>query len=187
MDKKHKTIINILLVAILVVIAVGGSYAYFTANITGTETSTTITTSAGTMTIAFADSNAINLSDIYPRDASWASKTFTLNGTNTTDLNMGYSLSLVVDSNSFSTGALKYTFISVNTGGSGTVIASNATQTSIANGASTIPLGTGNYVKASNIIHTYTLNIYFPNNTTTNQNADQGKTFVGHIGISEVH
>lgn len=183
MSKKQSLIINVLVVAILVVIAVGGSYAYFTANISGTESATTVTVQGGEMKITFSGGNDISVANIYPKSAAVASKAFTLNGTNTTDLNMGYSLSLIVDSNTFSTGALKYTLTSVNTGNSGTVIANIVTGVSISNGAKTYALGNAYFATGSNKVHTYTLNIYFPD-TGADQNADQGKSFKAHVGIT---
>ena len=40
---------------------------------------------------------------IYPKDDVWATKTITVTGNNTTDAEMYYKLTLVVDSNTFKT------------------------------------------------------------------------------------
>src|SRR5574344_122150 len=198
MDRKHRTLISVLVVAILVVIGIGGSYAYFTANVSGTESSSTITVSGGTMQITYAGGDDINVANTYPQAAAIVNKTFTVNGTNTTDLTMGYKASLVVTGNTFGyclisgavntsyttpsacttatgtwTNPLNYTLNGVNTGGVGTLIP-NVTSTAIPTGTETYSLGTGSFPTATSKIHTYTFNIYFPS-TAYSQNANQGK------------
>lgn len=53
MDKSAKInkLLKISVISLLLVLIIGLSYAYFTANISGSETSTTITVSGGVMNI----------------------------------------------------------------------------------------------------------------------------------------
>ncbi len=54
MKTRRKTIIiSIAVVVTILLIAIGLSYAYFTANITGEETGTTITVTGGVMNIVY--------------------------------------------------------------------------------------------------------------------------------------
>lgn len=184
MSKSKKTLISTILVAILVVAILGISYAYFTAGISGGESASTIQTTAGKMEIAFAGGNRIEVNNIYPRSTEWITKTFTLTGTNTTDLQMKYKLSLVVESNTFSSNALKIILSSNNTNSNGQVISNNITKF-IPNGASTIELGNGYFELGEGKIHTYVLKLYFPD-TGSNQNADQQKQFSSHIAIDAI-
>lgn len=139
-------LIMVLLIVAIVIIAFGVTYAYFTANITNSETATTITTAAGTMSIVYSGGSAINATNIAP---GWtASKTFTITGTNTTTSpasNMYYTCNLVITTNTFTNSAIKYTLTSTNTGSVGALLAGATTATTtalkgIATGASTINL-----------------------------------------------
>ena len=96
---------------------------------------------------------------------------------------MGYRLSLIVESNNFSDGALKYKFIGTNTDNNGN-IASDIDMEDLGTGSKNIKLGKGPFdvPTGGNKTHTYRLEIYFPNQTY-NQNIDQEKTFKAHINI----
>ena len=165
-----------------IVLAVGASYAFFTAGMSS-ETTTTVRADAGTMKITYAGGNNINLSGIYPRDAVWATKTITITGNNTTEADMYYKLTLVVDSNTFSTSdPLQYELTSTNTSTNGNIIPA-ISKTNIT--GSSIELGSGNFVKANNAKHTYQLKIYYPKKTTS-QNSNQGATFSAHAKIVSI-
>ena len=175
---QKKVMLYVMLVSLICV--VGISYAFFTAGMSS-ETTTTVRGDAGTMKIAYDGGNNINLSGIYPRDEVWATKTITITGNNTTKAEMYYKLTLVVDSNTFSTSdPLQYELTSTNTSTNGNIIASK-TKTNIT--GSSIELGSGNFVKANNAKHTYQLKIYYPKKTTS-QNSNQGKTFSAHVEIA---
>lgn len=182
--KKTKTnTLNItILVVLLLILAIGASFAFFTAQITGGESATTITVSGGTMNITYNGGSAINVANIHPRAAAWATKTFTVTGNNTTDVVMDYNVTFVVQTNTFSAPALKYQLLSTNTGSNGVIIPSKSTNQNIAVGASNILLGNGNFAgpTGGNKVHTYKLDVFFPD-TGGNQNADQNKQFTGYI------
>lgn len=188
MDNKLRKINKLLKKIItisLFLLAISLSYAYFTAQITGSESTTTITVGGGTMAIAFNGGSNITMSNMYPRAALWGTKTFTVTGNNTTDLTMYYNLTLEVTTNTFTSGALKYSLTSINTGSNGTVVPS-AILKNIKNGTSSILLGNGTFTgpTSGNKVHSYTLDFYFPD-TGVNQNENHKKSFTAYITIEE--
>ena len=136
--------------------------------------------------MTFDGGNNIDVKGLYPKDAPVATKIFTVAGNNTTDLDMGYSLYLEVDENTFSNYAIQYKLTSENTSNNGTVINSNEELIPIKTGTSSTLLGYGTYESPTEgeKLHTYTLEIYFPN-MPFNQNEDKGKTFGMHIKIKD--
>ena len=179
MDKQLKKIY--LYIGIFVaIIFIGATYAFFTAGMSS-ETSTTIRADAGTMKITYSGGANINLAGIYPKDDVWATKTITVTGNNTTDADMYYKLTLVVDSNTFKTDdPLQYELVSTNTSTNGEIIP-NISKTDIT--GTSIELGNGHFAKANNAKHTYLLKIYYPKKATS-QNANQGATFSAHVEIT---
>ena len=178
-EKKHKRIMIYVMIISLICV-VGVSYAFFTAGMSS-ETSTTVRADAGTMKITYDGGNDINLAGIYPKDDVWATKTITVTGNNTTDAEMYYKLTLVVDSNTFKTDdSLQYELVSTNTSTNGEVIP-NISKTDII--GTSIELGNGHFVKANNAKHTYLLKIYYPKKATS-QNANQGAAFSAHVEIT---
>ena len=166
----------------LLLASIAVSFAYFSANLTGQETGTTITVVGGSMNIIFADNNPnIEASNVIP---GWsATKTFTVTGNNTTDLSMPYTLTLVVENNSFTSEAITYTLTSTNTSSSGTEVTSIATSVGLPRGTSEELLGSGSFVKGTGKVHTYELNISFADKPDVNQNENQGKAFKAHVKI----
>ena len=179
MDKQLKKIY--LYVGIFVAIFfIGATYAFFTAGMSS-ETSTTVRADAGTMKITYSGGANINLAGIYPKDDVWATKTITVTGNNTTDAEMYYKLTLVVDSNTFKTDdPLQYELVSTNTSTNGEIIP-NISKKDIT--GTSIELGSGHFVKANNASHTYELKIYYPKKATS-QNANQRATFSAHVEIT---
>ncbi len=184
MNKNKLFMLYILIFILLSSIAI--SFSYFSANLTGVETGTTITVTGGIMDMTFDGRNNITANNFIPKDTPFATKNFTVKGNNTTDLDMGYSLYLVVDENTFSNYSIKYKLISTNTGGSGTVVDSSSDFIPIKTGAGTTLLGFGTYNSptSGNKVHSYTLEFYFPN-LPFDQSIDQGKTFKAHINIKD--
>ena len=178
-EKKHKRIMIYVMIISLICV-VGVSYAFFTAGMSS-ETSTTVRADAGTMKITYDGGKEINLAGIYPKDDVWATKTITVTGNNTTDAEMYYKLTLVVDSNTFKTDdPLQYELVSTNTSTNGEIIP-NISKIDIT--GTSIELGSGHFVKANNAKHTYLLKIYYPRKATS-QNANQGATFSAHVEIT---
>jgi len=176
--KQKRVMIYVLIISLICV--VGVSYAFFTAGMSS-ETSTTVRADAGTMKITYNGGKDINLAGIYPKDDVWATKTITVTGNNTTDAEMYYKLTLVVDSNTFKADdPLQYELVSTNTSTNGEIIP-NISKTDIT--GTSIELGSGHFVKANNASHTYELKIYYPKKATS-QNANQGATFSAHVEIT---
>ena len=176
--KQKRVMIYVMIISLICV--VGVSYAFFTAGISS-ETSTTVRADAGTMKITYSGGANINLAGIYPKDDVWATKTITVTGNNTTDAEMYYKLTLVVDSNTFKTDdPLQYELVSTNTSTNGEIIP-NISKTDIT--GTSIELGSGHFVKANNAKHTYLLKIYYPKKATS-QNANQGAAFSAHVEIT---
>ena len=176
--KQKRVMIYIMIISLICV--VGVSYAFFTAGMSS-ETSTTVRADAGTMKITYDGGANINLAGIYPKDDVWATKTITVTGNNTTDAEMYYKLTLVVDSNTFKADdPLQYELVSTNTSTNGEIIP-NISKTDIT--GTSIELGSGHFVKANNAKHTYLLKIYYPRKATS-QNANQGAAFSAHVEIT---
>ena len=177
-NKQKRVMIYVMIVSLICV--VGVSYAFFTAGMSS-ETSTTVRADAGTMKITYDGGANINLAGIYPKDDVWATKTITVTGNNTTDAEMYYKLTLVVDSNTFKTDdPLQYELVSTNTSTNGKIIP-NISKTNIT--GTSIELGSGHFKKANNAKHTYLLKIYYPKKSTS-QNANQGAAFSAHVEIT---
>ncbi|MDD4407692.1 MAG: LamG domain-containing protein, partial [Bacilli bacterium] len=132
--------------------------------------------------ISYSGGNNINLAEIYPKAESWGTKTFTITGNNTTSIEMQYKISLVIESNTFSSGAIKYKLTATNTDGNGTTTKNITALSNINTNTSTILLGLGKFNGPTNgnKIHTYNLDIYFPD-TGLSQNDDRGKQLKAHI------
>ena len=176
--KQKRVMIYVMIISLICV--VGVSYAFFTAGMSS-ETSTTVRADAGTMKITYSGGANIDLAGIYPKDDVWATKTITVTGNNTTDADMYYKLTLVVDSNTFKTDdPLQYELVSTNTSTNGEIIP-NISKKDIT--GTSIELGKGHFVKANNAKHTYLLKIYYPKKATS-QNANQGATFSAHVEIT---
>ena len=176
--KQKRVMIYVMIISLICV--VGVSYAFFTAGMSS-ETSTTVRADAGTMKITYDGGANINLAGIYPKDDVWATKTITVTGNNTTDAEMYYKLTLVVDSNTFKTDdPLQYELVSTNTSTNGEIIPT-ISKTDLTENS--IELGSGKFAKANNAKHTYLLKIYYPKKATS-QNANQGAAFSAHVEIT---
>ena len=120
MRKKNMILTVVLSIVLVLMITIGASYAYFTATMLGEDT-TTITVKGGKMLITYNGGDKVDVDNIAPGNTPFGTKTFTVAGYNNTSIDMGYKISLVVESNTFSDVALKYKLISTNTDNNGTV------------------------------------------------------------------
>jgi len=183
MDKKNKTILIISIIGLILVVA-GASYAYFSARITGLESASTLSMTAGTLEIEYSEGDEnITASNIYPRPEAWLTKTITLRGKNTTQLKMNYSLGLVITTNEFEDGYLTYTLTNNTTSENGVPI---STHTKTINQSGTQILGYGQFdtTGSASEEHTYTLQIFFKDNGL-DQNESQGATFNARITVAD--
>lgn len=184
MNKKQKIIIIVTIFA-LVLLCGGLTFAYFT-SFTSSESGSTIATKGGTMNIKYDNgSGNITLSNIYPRSSAWVNKTFTVTGNNTTDLNMYYGISLVVDNNNFGN-YLSYILTGTNTSNNGNLIPNTTENQKIFDGVGTYDLGVGSFNKATNAVHTYSFKIFFLD-TGKEQNYAQEANFAAHLVINSIN
>lgn len=174
---KKKLTLIVLLVGV-VLLAVGLSYAYFSAKITNNENTSTIISEAGTLSITLDGGASFNVGSILPGPDAWATKTITLTGNNSSKGNMPYSIKIAVDNNTFSTDAISYSITGTNTSNSG-VVAPSVEYIPI---NSTTTIGSGFFEKGSNKVHTYTIRMYFLD-TNTDQSSDMRATFNAHVEI----
>lgn len=104
-ENKHLRVVLIIISAII--LGAGVSFAFYAAIINGNETSTTLTLEAGTLSINYDGGDEIIAKGFLPGSDPFASKSFTLTGNNDSKLYMPYTISLVVDLNTFNNGSLK--------------------------------------------------------------------------------
>ena len=208
--KNNTLLLTVIGVATLLVAVVGATFAYFTAAMNPGESEATVKVNAGQLKINFANTNSVQIADqVQPTSAKTectkqtgayycnqsqytpvGTKTFTLTGTNTTDasknMKMPYTIKMKITQNQFSTGALKYNLVGSKTGDAATGEIINIPEwVDIASGANTegIVLGNGFFPAGSNIIHQYTLNIYFPDNHIV-QDVDKNKVFGATVEVT---
>ena len=205
MDTKSNMGYMITLLVISIIMLIGGAYAYFTAGMSSGETEATLKVGAGQLKIKFANTNSVQIvENVQPTPAKHecakqtgayycdqseytpvGTKSFTLTGTNTTTSTMmPYNIKLIITQNEFSSGTLKYSLYGNKTAADGEVVNIDTWQ-DIPTGANTtgIMLGSGYFMPGENMIHTYTFNIYFPDNHIS-QDADKNKVFGAKIEIT---
>ena len=186
---KGKTIIWILSIILTFIIAFGVAYAYLAIRINNNETTSTVAFDTGTMEINYENNSGnIVLNKIIP--GASVTKKFTLTGTNNTkindnntDNNMYYKIGIVVDNNTFSEDALRYSLTKDNES------TNNGEQANNLNGSisqsGTRYIASGYFAGgASNAKHIYNLKISFPE-TGKDQSENQGATFACHIIIEQ--
>ncbi len=179
--KKEKRYMILSIIAVLIA-SVSVSYAFFTARITGQETTSTIVLKGGEMSIHYSNlSSIIEVEDIYPRKEPWVIKNFTVTGTNTTNLNMKYSLWLDKNINTFPDNYLTYSLETVSFD-SGSPVA-NLENEPIA-GTGEELLGEGLFFTGSNVEHSYTFKIFFKDNGEDQSGAKNAK-FAAKIDIHD--
>ena len=186
---KGKTIIWILSIILTFIVAFGVAYAYLAIRINNNETTSTVAFDTGTMEINYENNSGnIVLNKIIP--GASVTKKFTLTGTNNTkindnntDNNMYYKIGIVVDNNTFSEDALRYSLTKDNES------TNNGEQANNLNGSisqsGTRYIASGYFAGgANNAKHIYNLKISFPE-TGKDQSNDQGATFACHIFIEQ--
>ena len=180
MKSNNKIIMYIVLIG-LILISAGVTYAYFTANVDGNESTSTLVATGGILEIHYDGGPQITMPNIYPREAAWVSKVVTLTGTNTTDLKMNYRLKIESVSNTFTYNSLTFSITKLS-GTNGTPIANQTNQ--ILNVNNDTLLGYGSFYNGNEEVHQYRIDIYYKDNGK-DQNINQGANFTGRIVIEE--
>lgn len=169
--KSSTILLTVIGIATLLVVVVGATFAYFAAQVTGNDdtTSVQITASETGSTISFTGGEKIELTNIYPKTTEWVSREISISntavaGTNSTAT---YTFYMNVETNTFDAADLQFTFTK-----EGSQEAETKTQLSKTTGATQIATGTVNI----NVVNTikYTLKVYYVNSTTANQNPGDG-------------
>ena len=184
MEKTKQSLILSISLALVFIITIGLSYAYFSARLIGVERASTLTLDAGKMEIDYSEnSNIIELYGIYPKEEAWATKTITLTGTNTTiDLDMHYKIGFEIEENTFSEGSLSYT-IKNTLNESGTPL--EDIESTIVKTSGNQYIGYGTFGRVEDKVHSYEIKIYFKNNGSS-QNENQKARFKGKIIVEKV-
>ena len=184
MEKTKQSLILSISLALVFIITIGLSYAYFSARLIGVEKASTLTLDAGIMEIDYSEnSNIIELYGIYPKEEAWATKTITLTGTNTTiDLDMHYKIGFEIEENTFSEGSLSYT-IKNTLNESGTPL--EDIESTIVKTSGNQYIGYGTFGRVEDKVHSYEIKIYFKNNGAS-QNDNQKARFKGKIIVEKV-
>ena len=185
---KNRYLIYIALLILTLSITLGVTYAYIAAKINNRESSSTIKVESGQLSITYENNSGnIILNNIIPGDS--VTKQFTLTGINntkpnaiTTNTDLKYKIGIVIDTNTFSEGALTYSLTKDSTSSSNGKTADDSTGTIKSSGTQYI--GNGYFVSgANNDKHIYNLTISFPD-TNEDQSIDQGASFACHVTIA---
>lgn len=184
---KNRYMIYVTLLVILLSFVLGVTYSYLASKINNSESSSTIKVESGQLFITYENNSGnIILNNIIPGDS--VTKQFTLTGINntkpnaiTTNTDLKYKIGIVIDTNTFSDGALTYSLIKDSTSSTNGNIADDSNGT--INQGGTQYIGKGYFsTGASNDKHIYNLTISFPD-TNEDQSIDQGASFACHIII----
>ena len=190
-NKANTLLLTVIGVATLLVAVIGATFAYFTAQIAGNETSDTLHVAAGTLEIAYENgtSNLESSTGIEPAAAGVYAirKEFTIAGTNTTAAIMPYGIEIVIQYSSFTDNALTYTLTSTNTGGNGLTVPPVTAPVGLPNaqaGEQVVPIGVGHFAGVVNSnVHTYELKIFFTS-TGVPMDEDRDKEFRGFVATT---
>ena len=173
-DKKYIYVVAVLL---LVVVALGISYAWFSAIITGNDTAKNNKVVTGNLELTYTDTNEISLDNVIPGD----SFTKEVSVKNTGTLDVKYNLVWQSLTNTITNNELVIEATCKRLNSSGTV---DGTCESI----SQTPVSSNTIKKKisiePNITHEYTVKVTFID-TGTVQNYNKNKSFSGKLGIEE--
>ena len=159
MDNKNKRVIIISIISLAIVL-ITASYAYFSARITGLESASTISLTAGKMEIEYSEGDEnVSAQNMYPRNDAWITKTFTLTANNSTEFDTEYEVGLNIITNTFKGGQLTYS-LEVDSQNIGTIM-SSVNNKSITGSNRTMLIGRGSFPgNTTNGKQKYTLYIY---------------------------
>lgn len=201
--KNNTVMLTIIGIATLLIAVVGATFAYFSATLTGTNNEKEYTVRSATVGTEFNGGADITATGIYPKEEAWGTKTFSIKTTSTKGVSTKYRISLVIDDNDttadetisdgaghikrFQANALSYTLTAIEANAATKGTMPTATETQIADPSQDIVFGEATIYgnDAIEVTQTYTLSMFFKD-TGTDQNANQGAQFKGHIAISEI-
>jgi len=184
-NRSNTVLLTVIGIATLLIAVVGATFAYFTAQLTGNEEFSTIEITAGTLGMTFAGGPSLAAENIYPRNQAWITKEFSIQADTDVNIQIPYTMALVVVNNTFSSGALTYNLTVNSDSDDNGQNLTGVTSTQVPINGVSMPLGTGHFQgpTTDTIVHRYTLRIFFPD-TGVNQNEDQGKIFSAYISTA---
>lgn len=168
MSNKKKIIIGVCIICLFLV-SVAVSYSYFSARISGNETTSTISGTAAGLELTFTDGGTvIDGTNIIP---GWsASKTFTVS--NTGDETAYYKLKISNINNPLVNGGLSYSVSSTN---GGVTIDKTLLPSVESVVGDKVSIGVG-------VTHNYTITTYY-DNLSNDQKDDKGQTFSYTVSV----
>lgn len=183
----NKLVYSLVVVALLIMISLSVSYAFFVAEIQNGESLTTINVDSASYTLRLEGGGNISGSNFVPDNNNpWITKNFSVIGTSNRPGPFAYKLKIVVDTNGFTTTPMKYTLRGISGTGRIADVSSQTPITPDATGRQYLSGGsTGSFTNPGNnpgVTHSYELSLFFPD-LGTNQDADMGKTFAAHIEV----
>ena len=201
--KNNTVMLTIIGIATLLIAVVGATFAYFSAQVSGLETQKEDVIKSATVGTQFNGGDQIAAAGIYPKEEAWGTKTFSIKTTATKGVSTKYKITLVIDDNDttadatisdgaghvkrFQANALSYTLTATEANAATKGTMPTATETQIADPSKDIVFGEATIYgnDAVEVTQTYTLSMFFKD-TGTDQNANQGAQFKGHIAITEI-
>ena len=201
--KNNTVMLTIIGIATLLIAVVGATFAYFSAQLTGTDSEKEYTVRSATVGTEFNGGADITATGIYPKAEAWGTKTFSIKTTSTKGVSTKYKITLVIDDNDttadatisdgaghvkrFQANALSYTLTATEANASTNGTMPTATETQIADPSKDIVFGDATIYgnDTQEVTQTYTLSMFFKD-TGEDQNANQGAQFKGHIAITEI-
>ncbi|MDO4341770.1 MAG: hypothetical protein Q4C44_03390 [bacterium] len=205
--KNNTVMLTVIGIATLLIAVVGATFAFFSAQLSGSDTEYKVV--SATIGTEFTGGDEVVATGIFPQDAAWATKVFSIKSTSSLGVETKYNIALTVDANdvtedatisstgaaggtikAFSANALSYSLTATETGANSAhpgTMPKTTGQVKIADATKTINLGQATVYGNGDttVTQTYTLSLFFPR-TDADQNADQGAQFKAHIAISEV-
>ena len=178
----------IILIVILLTITIGITYAYFSLNITGNETTETVSIGGARLSLKYAGTKTIIATNIIP---GWSSKKyFNVTVNNDAEVDVSYNINLVITKSNFNTSSasgssyLTYGLYSCTSSSDTTCSSTLLSQTTLTKQSGTQAIKT----ISSNQSETryYALKLEFPNqNVAQNQTGTDGNvlTFSGYVTI----
>lgn len=180
--KGQSIFLSVIGIATLLVAIIGATFAWFSVTIQGNDSASSIIVTTATLgTVYFNDGAEINMDNIRPETSPQKTKTFTIvNTTSGATEEIGYTISLEVDTNTLSPVAEGFFVHSLSgiKNGNGT-LATAITEAAVP--TATTVLGQG--ILSGTETHTYTYSIQFKE-ANKDQNAAQGKTFIGRLQVT---
>lgn len=175
MTKMNKTLLGVIIVAIIVVITIGTSFAYMTDNLTGGAGLEVINVDNGKMVVAYQGNTGVFKSSDYGKiDELIGSKTFSITGTNnSSEQIITYNLSVDVNYNEYADNEV-YFILGGKSDGNGKITDNADAKTKYylnnLKGVSTINLGEGFFsTNTENSVHTYVI-YYYSTSKKNNKN-----------------